>query len=88
MGVRTRISDDYLWLPFVVAHYVLTTGDAALLDEAVPFLDAPTLRPDQEEDYSRPAVSHKSASLYEHLHPLARPQGLLLGPPPASTASP
>jgi cellobiose phosphorylase len=65
-GVRTRITDDLFFLPLVTHHYVTVTGDAALLDERVPFLKAPVLRPNQEEDYNVPAVSDVSATIYEH----------------------
>ena len=78
-GVRTRITDDLYFLPFVTCHYVRVTGDAAILDEQAPFLHAPVLKPDQEEDFNLPDVSERTETLYEHCV-RALEYGLKLGP--------
>ncbi len=65
-GVRTRFSDDRLWLVYATLEYIRATGDDSVLDETAPFLAARALAPEEHEVYDRPAVASESATLYEH----------------------
>lgn len=64
-GVRTRITDDLAWLPYVASRYVEVTGDVSVLDEQVPFLTGPTLGPDDHERYDHYPQGGQG-SLLEH----------------------
>ncbi len=65
-GVRTMCSDDFMWLPYVTSRYIQATGDMAILDESVPFIQGRLLNTNEESYYDLPTVSDQSASLYDH----------------------
>ncbi len=78
-GIRTRVTDDLLWLPYAAAQYVTATGDLPVLDEKIPFLDGMILAPNEQDNFFQPMLSDEWATLFEHC---ARglDRSLVLGP--------
>ncbi len=65
-GVRTRISDDKVWLAFATATYITCAADADILEEDVPFLEGPALHEGEHDAFFQPMLANESAILYEH----------------------
>jgi cellobiose phosphorylase len=65
-GIRTKYSDDLLWLVYVTADYIQATGDMDILDEDAGYLEGKPLGEDENERYDIPRYSEERTSLYEH----------------------
>ncbi|CUP98578.1 GH36-type glycosyl hydrolase domain-containing protein [Clostridium baratii] len=65
-GIRTRFSDDLLWLPFVTEEYIKVTGDYSILKEKAPYLEDEPLREGEDERYTIVNQSSKEGTIYEH----------------------
>jgi cellobiose phosphorylase len=65
-GVRTRCSDDFLWLPLATCRYVQSTGDIGVLDEPINFIKGRSVNPEEDSYFDLPVRSGETASLYDH----------------------
>jgi cyclic beta-1,2-glucan synthetase len=65
-GVRTRISDDRVWLSFATATYIRCSHDEQVLEQQIPFLDGPRLTDEEDDAFFQPMRSDESATLFEH----------------------
>lgn len=65
-GVRTRISDDRVWLAYAASLYLEATADIGILDEVLPFIEGPPLQEGEQDTFFQPMLSEQSASLFEH----------------------
>lgn len=78
-GIRSRISDDLLWLPYVTGEYVEATGDKEILEQRIPFLAGPPLEEGEHEVFLRPTPSGDVDTLFEHCR-RAVEKGVTSGP--------
>jgi cellobiose phosphorylase len=65
-GIRTRFSDDLLWLPYVTAEYINSTGDYEILNQKAPYLEDEPLKEGEDERYTIVNQSSKEGTIYEH----------------------
>jgi cyclic beta-1,2-glucan synthetase len=78
LGVRTRMSDDLIWLPYATAHYIRITGDIAILDEQLPFIRSEALPPGEHDRTEIPEIVPQTSSLIDHCR-LALERGATIG---------
>ena len=65
-GIRTRFSDDRLWLVYVTLEYIKFTGDYSILDIEIPYIEGNLLNENEDENYDIHLPSNVQESLYMH----------------------
>ncbi|MCH7411627.1 hypothetical protein MM239_19735 [Belliella sp. DSM 111904] len=65
-GIRSKITDDRLWLPFVLDFYISSTGDNSILNENASYINARSLEATEHEVYLHPDTLEQDGSMYEH----------------------
>ena len=65
-GIRTKFSDDLLWLPYMVIKYIRHTGDYEILNVVTPYLQGAKLKENEKEKYEQYLPSNIEESIYEH----------------------
>ena len=65
-GIRTKFSDDLVWLPFVTADYIENTGNYEILNIEVPYIEDELLGEDEDERYNVPKISTQKGTIFEH----------------------
>lgn len=65
-GIRTRYTDDLLWLPYLICEYIEKEKDYTVLDEELPYVKMGLLKDDENERYSEVTITENKDSLYIH----------------------
>ena len=65
-GIRTKFSDDLLWLPYMVIKYIRHTGNYEILNVVTPYLSGTQLQENEKEKYEQYLPSNIEENIYEH----------------------
>jgi len=65
-GIRTKFSDDLLWLVYLTCEYIEFTGDTSILEEKTPYLMGEPLKENEDERYDKFETTKEEGTILEH----------------------